>query len=84
MDKKEMIILKNALTNEHGFKFICLLLEKLGAFERGINCNSNEKEIFKTLGKREQGLWLLDNILIADEEKYMEIMKQKKKEYINE
>lgn len=80
MNDKEILILKNALTNEHGFKFICTLLTKLGAFERGINCNATDKEIFRTLGRREQGLWLLDQILIADFQKYTEIMKLKKKE----
>lgn len=76
MEQDELLILNNVLVSEDGFKLLKILLLQLGAFERGLNRSANDKEIFMTLGKREKGLWLLDNILNANPEKYMELIKE--------
>jgi hypothetical protein len=83
MDKKELLILSNALNNEYGFELIYILLEELGAFDRGLNRNASDKEIFMQLGKREKGVWLLDNIFKANKEKYTEILEKKEREINN-
>lgn len=83
MDKKELQILSNTLNDEYGFKFIYLLLNELGAFDRGINRNAENKEIFMLLGKREKGQWLLDNIFLANKEKYIELLDKKERENNN-
>lgn len=74
MDKDELQILSNVLCDKDGFKFIFLLLKKLGAFERGLNFELPDKQLFTTLAKREQGIWLLDNIYKANPEKYNSIL----------
>ncbi len=81
MDKSDLEILSNVLCDKDGFKFVLLLLDKLGAFDRGINPNLSDKQIFMTLGKREKGLWLLDNIYEANPEKYTELLKERRKIY---
>lgn len=83
MEKRELLILANALNNEYGYKLVYILLNELGAFERGINRNAETKEVFMTLGKREKGQWLLDNIFKADKEKYIQLLEEKEKEYNN-
>ena len=80
MDKKELLILKNVLNENNGFKLILLLLNKAGAFERGLNRTANDKEIFMTLGKREIGMWLLDQCFEADREKYFELLTEQRKD----
>lgn len=76
MNDKEIQTLKNVLNNPEGAKLIYILLRKLGAFERGFNFQTSEKEIFKQLTKRDQGLWLLDNCYSADYTKTTELVKE--------
>jgi len=76
MDKEELLTLNNVLVSDDGFKLIKILLNEFGAFDRGLNRSANDKEIFMTLGKREKGQWLLDNILKANPQKYMELVKE--------
>ena len=80
MDKRELQTLANVLNNDYGFKFILTLLNELGAFDRGLNRNVSDKEVFMTLGKREKGQWLLDCIFQANKQKYLELLTQKEKE----
>ena len=80
MERKELQALSNVLRNDYGFKTILLILKELGAFERGLNRNASDKEVFMTLGKREKGLWLLDCIYKANKEKYLKILEEKEKE----
>lgn len=80
MNKKELLTLKNVLNNQYGFDLLYSLCLKSGSFERGLNRNANDKEIYMQLGKREFGQWLLDNILEADKDKYFEIVTEYKKE----
>jgi hypothetical protein len=81
MDKRELQTLSNVLNNDYGFQFVLLLLNELGAFDRGINRNASDKEIFMTLGKREKGQWLLDCVLKANKQKYLDLIEQKEKEH---
>ena len=74
MNEKELQNLKNVLNNPEGLKFLSVLLRKLGAFDRGYNFQNSEKEIFKMLTKREQGLCLLDNCFKANFNKTVEIV----------
>ena len=76
LNKEELQILSNVLVDKDGFKLMLILLRQFGAFERGLNRNSTDKETFLTLGKREQGQWLLDNIYQANREKYQELLKE--------
>lgn len=80
MDKRELQTLANVLNDDYGFKFILTLLNELGAFDRGLNRNASDKEVFMTLGKREKGQWLLDCIFQANKQKYLELLTQKEKE----
>lgn len=79
LNKEELQILSNVLVDKDGFKLMLILLRQFGAFERGINRNSTDKETFLTLGKREQGQWLLDNIYQANREKYIELLNENNK-----
>lgn len=76
IDDEFLTNLKNVLNDRFGFDVIYVLLKELGAFERGINRNFNDKELLLTLGKREKGTWLLDCIFKADSEKYIELLKE--------
>lgn len=80
MNEENLLVLKNVLNDDNGFKFIRFLLMKLGAFDKGINFQNSDKEIFRTVAKREQGFWLLDNCYKADFDKTVEIMKENYKE----
>lgn len=81
MNKDYLRVLSNVLCDDDGFKFVLMLLEELGAFERGINCSLPDKQIFMSIGKREKGLWLLDNIYEANPQKYTELLKERVKNY---
>ena len=75
MDYKEdeiRLIVKNVANNQEGFKFLDILLDKLGAFERGCNFQNHDIEMFNK-GKREQGQWLLDLLRDSNFEKFIEI-----------
>lgn len=77
MDYKEeeiRLIVKNVLNNPEGFKFIDILIDRLGAFERGCKFDNSNMEYYNR-GKKEQGLWLLDLLRDSDFEKYSEIVK---------
>lgn len=79
LNKEELQTLSNVLVDKDGFKLMFILLRQFGAFERGINRNSTDKETFITLGKREQGQWLLDNIYQANSEKFLELLNENNK-----
>lgn len=76
MNDKEIQTLKNVMNNPEGAKLISILLRKLGAFDRGFNFQSSEKEILRILTKREQGQWLLDNCYLADYIKATELVRE--------
>lgn len=76
LNKDELQILSNVLVDKDGFKLMLILLKQFGAFERGLNRSAPDKEVFLTLGKREQGQWLLDNIYQANREKYTELLNE--------
>lgn len=80
MDGKELQALSNVLNNDYGIKVILRILNELGAFDRGLNRNATDKDIFMTLGKREKGLWLLDSIYQASKDKYLKILEEKEKQ----
>lgn len=76
MDKEELELLNNVLVNPDGFKLILILLKEFGAFERDIDANSDIKHVFKILGKRQCGLWLLDRCFEANRTKYGELLNE--------
>lgn len=80
MDKDELRELANVLNSDDGFYTIFRILQNLGAFERGINRTSSEKEDYITLGRREQGIWLLDNCYHANKDAYMKLLEINQKE----
>ena len=75
--EEEKIIFNNVLNDRWGFQFVLILLEKLGAFERGCNFNNRDLDMFNR-GKRESGLWLADKIQEHCLEKYVDILKERK------
>ena len=80
MIKSELQDLANTLNNPYGFNTIYRILKKLGAFESGINRETSTKEDYLTLGKREQGAWLLRCVLNANKNKYIQIVEKESKE----
>lgn len=77
-DEQIQMTLKNVVKKEEGLCFIEILLDKLGAFERGCNFQNHDMEVFNR-GRREQGLWLLDLLKQSDFEKFIEIEKRRRK-----
>jgi len=75
-DKELRRIVNNVAVNPDGYKFLKVLLERLGAFERGINF-TNERMDFANRAKREQGLWLADLLQQANSDKYIQILKER-------
>lgn len=80
MDKEQLELLNNVLVDKDGFKFILLLLNELGAFDYSVNRSASDKEIFMSLGKKEKGCWLLQNCFKANQDKYIELLKEKENE----
>lgn len=78
MTKDELRILSNVLCDKDGFELVLLLLKQFGAFERGLNLSLSDKELLRTLVKRDMGVWLLDSIYQANPDKYIEILKKEK------
>ena len=70
-------IVKNLLNTDAGFEFIDILLDKLGAFDRGCNFQNIQQEYFNR-GKREMGLWLLDLVQDSNFNKFIEINKKRR------
>lgn len=77
-DKQIELIVKNVSNSNDGMKFIEILLDKLGAFERGCNFQNSEMEYYNR-GKREQGLWLLDLLRDNNFEKFTQLQKTRRK-----
>ena len=80
MDYKEdeiRLIVKNVSNTNEGFKFIDILLDKLGAFERGCKFDNSNMEYYNR-GRKEQGLWLLDLLRDSNFEKLIEIEKTRR------
>lgn len=71
------LIVLNVSNNPEGFKFFDILLDKLGAFERGCKFDNSNMEYYNR-GKKEQGLWLLDLLRDSNFDKYSEIVKQRR------
>jgi len=71
------MIINNVALSQDGLKFIEILIDKLGAFERGCKFDNSNMEYYNR-GKREQGLWLLDLLRDSNFEKYCEIVKQRR------
>lgn len=67
-------IVKSVVQTDAGFKFIDILLDKLGAFERGCNFQNIEQEYYNK-GRKEQGLWLLDLVRDSHFNQYIELEK---------
>lgn len=80
MNKDELRTLSNVLNSNDGFEFVFLLLNKLGAWERGFNNNAPDKEVFRNIGRREQGAWLLEQCFKANVKQYSLLMHEKFKE----
>ena len=76
-DELELIV-KNIANTDAGLKFIEILLDRLGAFERGYNFQNPELEAFNK-GRREQGLWLLDLLRDSNFNKFVEVQKKRSK-----
>lgn len=76
-DDEIILTLRNVANDKEGLKFIEILLDKLGAFERGCNFQNHEVEMFNR-GKREQGLWLLDLLTESNFEKFVELQKRRR------
>ncbi len=80
MDYKEdeiRLIVKNVSNDIEGFKFLDILLDKLGAFERGCNFENSHLEYYNK-GRKEQGLWLLDLLRDSNFEKFTKIYEQRR------
>lgn len=77
--EQEKIIFNNVLNHNDGFQFVLILLDKLGAFERGCNFQNRDLDMFNR-GRREAGLWLADKIQEYCLEKYTEIIKERKQD----
>ncbi len=71
------LIVNNVAVSLDGFKFIDILIDKLGAFDRGCKFDNANMEYYNR-GKKEQGLWLLDLLRDSNFEKYCEIVKQRR------
>ena len=69
-------IIHNVAENEYGLKFIEILLDKLGAYERGCNFQNRDIDLYNR-GKREQGLWLLDLLKECNFDKFTQIEKER-------
>lgn len=80
MQKNELQTLSNVLEDDYGFKFVLLMLRKLGAFDNSINRNLSDRDVFMHLGKREKGSWLLNCCFKANRKKYVELLAEQEKE----
>lgn len=69
-------IIKNVANNNVGFEFLKLMLDRLGAFEKGVNFKDMNLDMFNR-GRREQGIWLLELIRESNFNKFIEIQKQR-------
>ena len=80
MNDDEIRALRNVLENHpDGKESIFTILKKLGSFERGYSRTGSDRELYLTLGKREQGAWLLDCVLKANANIYTELVVRSKK-----
>jgi len=78
-DEQIKDIVKNVIQTPSGFEFIEILLDRLGAFERGCNFQNIEQEYFNK-GKKEQGLWLLDLVRESHFNNFIEIQRKRRNE----
>jgi len=78
-DDEIKMTLKNVSNKEEGLIFIEILLDKLGAWERGCNFQNHDVDMFNR-GKREQGLWLLDLLKQSNFKKFIEIEERRRKD----
>lgn len=75
MDYKDILnIVRNVAESDEGFKFIQILLEQFGAFDRSYNFENVQREYFNK-GKKEQGLWLLDLLKESHFNRFCEVQK---------
>lgn len=72
------MIVQNVANTDEGLKFIEILIEKLGAYERGFNFQNRDVEIANK-SRREQGLWLLDLLQDCNFNKFIEIQEKRSK-----
>ena len=77
-DEQIKMTLKNVANKDEGLDFIEILLDKLGAFERGCNFQNHDLDVFNR-GRREQGLWLLDLLKESNFQKFVEIEERRRK-----
>lgn len=76
-DEEIRLIVQNVANDSEGFKFLEILLDKLGAYERGAKFDNSNMEYFNR-GKREQGLWLLDLLRDSNFEMYKKIEEKRR------
>lgn len=76
-DEKIIELIKPIINTQEGFRFFSILLEKLGAFERGCNLENTNLEYFNR-SRREKGLWLLELVKQANWEKYTSIERNRR------
>ena len=75
--EEEKIIFNNVLNDRYGYEFIKILIDELGSFERGINFQNRDLDMFNR-GRREKGQWLIDKIQEHCFEKYKQIVFERK------
>jgi len=78
-DDEIKMTLKNVANTDNGLCFIEILLDKLGAYERGCNFQNHDMEVFNR-GRREQGLWLLDLLKESNFNKFIQIEEGRRKQ----
>ena len=75
-DDEIKLIINNVAESKSGFEFLEILLEKLGAYDRGFNFQNHDIDMYNK-AKREQGLWLLDLIRNSNFDKFVELQKKR-------
>lgn len=78
-DKEIEIIFNNVIVTEDGYKLFKYLLNEFGAFERGINFQNKEQDLY-TRAKREQGLKIFDILSKANTKKLFQIINERNEE----
>lgn len=77
-DEKDVLLtIYNVLSTPDGFDFVCFILDKLNAFDRGNNFE-NVNMNYANNAVRAKGQELLELILQSDVDKYMQIMNKRK------
>lgn len=81
-DKDVLRIFNNIAIQEDGYQLFQILLDKFGAFERGVNFKDKEQDTYNRY-KRELGLWLFDTLGKANSKVLMKIINERNVDYGN-